>query len=58
MLRPEFKNECISLLKKELVDILISDSIDTFLNKGNSNPDKLTKFLNRSGFWIKIRNRK
>ena len=43
--KPEFKNECISLLKKELVDILISDSIDTFLNKGFSNPDKLTKFL-------------
>ena len=46
--KPEFKNECISLLKKELVDILklvFSDSIDTFLNKGFSNPDKLTKFF-------------
>ena len=46
--KPEFKNECISLLKKELVEVLklvFSDSIDNFLNKGFSNPDKLTKFL-------------
>ena len=46
--KPEFKNECISLLKKELVDILklvFSNSIDNFMNKGFSNPDKLTKFF-------------
>ena len=46
--KPEFKNESISLIKKilsEILKLVFKDSIDQFLNKGFSNPDRLMEFF-------------